>query len=148
MARNPAARPNPARVADEQARCFELKLKGRSVRAIAAEVGMAPSTVQDRLNAAYAELVLPLADEARKLDLERLDAWLAKLEDQLDNGEAAERIVPVLLRVAERRARLLGLDAPERAEMTVAALPADQDTADVLAAARARAEARLAELRG
>lgn len=149
MARNPAAKPNPAVIADEQAKCFELKRRGYSVRRIADETGIARSTVQDRLDAAYKEMVFPLADEVRLLELERLDAWLVRLEDQMTNGEAPERVVPVAIRVSERRAKLLGLDAPERQEMTVAQLGSDDASVlDVLARARQAADARIAALRG
>lgn len=142
-------KPSAAQLADRAVRCYELRLKGRTIRAIAEELGLPKSTVQDTLNTYIAELVLPLADEVRLLELDRLDTWLARLEDQLDNGEAPERVVPVLLKVQERRARLLGLDAPERAEMTVASVPADDAvTLDVLARARQAATDRIARLRG
>jgi hypothetical protein len=112
MASNPASIPNPAKVAEEQAACFEWKRKGLSVRAISQRVGLPRSTVQDRLDSAYSELVMPVAAEVRLLELERLDSWLARLEELLDNGEDPCRVIPVAVRVSERRARFLGLDAP------------------------------------
>lgn len=149
MARNPAASPNPAKVAQEQADAFRLKLDGLSVREIAAELDMPPSTVQDRLQAAYDDLVLPVADEVRQLELARLDRWQRKLEQRLDDGEAAERIIPVGLKVQERRSRYLGLDAPERQEIGVSSLAADDPaTLDILARARQATEDRIAGLRG
>lgn len=119
MARNPAAKPNPAKVAQETADCFRLKLDGLSVREIAATLGMTSSTVQNRLQAAYDDLVLPVADEVRQIELARLDRWQKRLEDRLVDGEAPERIIPIGLKVQERRSRYLGLDAPERADVTV-----------------------------
>ncbi len=138
---------NAAQIATEAAACYDRRLKGQSIRAIADAVGLPKTTVQERLDLYITDLVMPLADEVRLLELERLDSWAAKLEDQLGNGEAPERIVPVLLRVQERRARLLGLDAPERAEVSIPQLPADDATTAILAAARARAEERLATIR-
>lgn len=108
-----------AQIADQAARCYQLRLKGRTIRAIATEVGIAKSTAQDRLDSHIRDLVLPLADEVRLLELDRLDSWAARLEDRLDDGEAPERLIPVALKVQERRARLMGLDAPERADVTV-----------------------------
>lgn len=137
MARNPSAKPNPAKVAQEQHDAFQLKLKGLSVRAIAQELGMAPSTVQDRLRAAYDDLVLPAADEVRQLELARLDAWQVRLEERMEDGEDPVRVVPIGLKVQERRARLLGLDAPERQELTTTVLPAaDTAVEQLLAEAR------------
>lgn len=119
MARNPSSLPNPARIADEQHSCLELKRKGMSVRAIAAALKMTPSTVQGRLQAAFAELVLPAAEEVRKLDLERVDSYLKRLEDRLEQGEDPVRVIPIALKALERRAKLTGADAPILVDATV-----------------------------
>jgi hypothetical protein len=117
----PVARPNIVSIADQQAQCFDLKRQGYSVRAIAERVGMPKSTVQDRLNEAFAELVEPVAQQVRVMELERLDSWLLRLELQLQGMTSADDLPPTdelckvlatAVRVAERRARLLGLDAP------------------------------------
>ena len=137
MAYNPAAKPNRAKIADEQAAVLELRRKGYTVRQIAAQLGISKSTVQNRLDAAIAELVEPAAREVRLLELERLDAWQARLEGKLDDGEDPAKVVPIALKVQERRAKLLGLDAPERAEVTQTVLPAaDPAVAALLAQAR------------
>lgn len=142
-------KPSTAQLADRAVRCYELRLRGRTIRGIADELGIPKSTVQDTLNAYIAELVLPLADEVRLLELDRLDGWLGRLEDQLDNGEAPERVVPVLLKVQERRARLLGLDAPERVDATVHEVTAqDVELAEMLAEAKAKAAVDEQRLRG
>lgn len=121
MAKNPAADPNPALIASQQDECFALKLKGYSVRAIAEKTGIARSTVQDRLEAAYKALVQPAAAEARALEIERYDAWLKQLEDKVTGmTESSQgitldelcKVTATKTRVAERRARLMGLDAP------------------------------------
>lgn len=132
MARNPAAQPNPAQVAKETHDCFKLKLDGCSVREIADELGLTKSTVQNRLQAAYDDLVLPVADEVRQIELARLDRWQRKLEQRIDDGEAAERIVPIGLKVQERRSKYLGLDAPERSEHTFPLLPVADDAVEQL----------------
>ena len=46
MASNPASIPNPAKVAEEQAACFEWKRKGLSVRAISQRVGLPRSSLK------------------------------------------------------------------------------------------------------
>lgn len=138
MARNPASKPNPATIADEQARAFRLKLDGLSVREIANHMGMARSTVQDRLDAAYDELVHPLAEEVRQLELARLDRWQKRLEDRLEDGEAPERIIPIGLKVLDRRAKYLGLDAPLRVDANVTeTTQEDLAIQDLLSAAHA-----------
>lgn len=149
MARNPAAGPNPAKVADEQHQCLDLKRKGMSVRAIADELKMSSSTVQARLKAAYAELVLPLAEEVRKLDLERIDAYLVRLEDRLEQGEDPIRVVPIALKALERRAKLTGADAPIQVDATVTeTTQQDLELAEMLREAKAAQAADESRLRG
>ena len=148
MARNPAAMPNPAKIADEQATVLDMRRKGFSVRRIAQETGIPRSTVQDRLDAAIAELVLPLADEVRLIELERLDTWQARLEERLEDGEDPVRVVPVAVKVSESRRKLLGSDEPDRLEHTVPVVTdPDGSTASVLDQARQAAADRIARLR-
>lgn len=141
MARNPAAKPNPAKIADEQERCFKLKLKGLSVRAIAAETGIPRSTVQDRLDVAYSELVTPLAETSKQIELERLDGWQAKLEESLEAGEDPVRVIPVLINLSTRRAKIEGYDAAQKVEQAVTDVTPDVRVAALVRAAQARSEA-------
>lgn len=119
--RPPQAEPNAAKIALEQDQCFGLKLKGYSLRGIAAETGIPRSTVQDRLDAAYKALVQPAAAEARAIEIERYDAWLLRLERKVAELEESEagisldelcKVTVTKNQVAARRARLMGLDAP------------------------------------
>ena len=81
--------------------------------------------------AAVRELVDP--DEVREhvdLQLHRLDRALAVAVDIADDRDqpvdARLRAIDRVVRVEERRARLLGLDAPQRAELGIRPLPAVQ----------------------
>ena len=49
-------------------------------------------------------------EDARKVCVARLDNWLTKLADQIDAGDL--KAIGTALKIEERRARLLGLDAP------------------------------------
>ncbi len=147
MARNPASTPNPAKIAQQQEEIYQLRLQGLTVRQIATQIGMPRSTVQNRLDSEITGRVLPVADEVRLLEVDRLDAWLARLENRLEQGEDPVRVVPVLLKVQERRARLLGLDAPERADVTVHQVDAeDIELRELIDEARAKQAAEEAEL--
>lgn len=148
MARNPAAKPNPARIAAEQATVFALKLKGKSVRAIAAETGIPRSTVQDRLDAAYAELVSPLAEQSKVIELERLNSWQVKLEESLDRGEDPIRVVPVLIQVSTRRAKIEGYEAAQKVEQAVTDVTPPVRVAALVRQAQADSEADEAAVRG
>jgi hypothetical protein len=93
-----------------------------SLEKIAKEVRLGKATVHARIQAEIAARVLPLVDEVRKMELDRLDRWLEKLDAQIQDDEAAggcARNIEVAVKVAERRAKLLGINAPEKVEATV-----------------------------
>ena len=115
----PQARDNDAKVAEEQIRCYELRLTGMSIRNIAKATGLSVGCVHNRIQAEIRQRVLPLAEEVRQMELDRLDRWLTKLDAQIQQNQSVARNVEVAVKVAERRARLLGIDAPERIDATV-----------------------------
>ena len=92
-----------------KARCVELALAGHSYDEIALEVGYqnrgtAWRAVQDSLNSRIAEAVT----EYRDLELARLDALQAAHWPQAVDGSV--RSADLVLRVIDRRMKLLGLD--------------------------------------
>lgn len=118
MGNIPQAHSNSVQVAEEQIACYALRLKGLTIRAIADELNMAKSTVERRLIAERESRVAPLADEVRQLELDRLDHFTAKLWDRIDfGGKSTARDIEVAMKVSERRAKLLGLDAPEKQQI-------------------------------
>ncbi|HKJ76511.1 MAG TPA: hypothetical protein VKA64_04830, partial [Gammaproteobacteria bacterium] len=56
------------------------------------------------------------AEEVKRLELERLDRMLLSLWPKVTNGDP--QAVEKALKVSERRARLLGIDAPTRGELS------------------------------
>jgi hypothetical protein len=107
---------NRLEAAEKQRQALELRKVGKTFEYIAKKVGY--RGVSGAYNAVMAGLKATLqepADEVRVLELSRLDVML---ERQL---EAAERGVPQavdrVLRIMERRARYLGLDAPVKQEV-------------------------------
>lgn len=99
-----------------------LRLRGKSVREIGRELGIAKSVVQEDLTAVYLR-TQDSADDAilleRKMSLERLDMMLAGVIDRATTAdlEAIDRV----LRIDTRRSRLLGLDAPAKLEHAASA---------------------------
>lgn len=140
-------RSDAARIATEQARALKLKLDGCTVREIADDLRVSVGTAQNRITDAMAELVLPVADEVRQMELARLDRWQRKLEQRLDDGEDPVRVVPVALQVQTRRSKYLGLDAPERTEITAHQIGAeDIEMIEMVNEAKARNAAVLAAI--
>lgn len=167
--RNPSARQkSDAELAERDANVWRLRLKGRSLRQIGAEVGLSHVYVREILERGYEERIYPKVDEARTMELERLDelqqaAWAVLERHHLtvshgrivrdEDGQAILDDGPVLnaidrlLRVAERRARMLGLDAPTKVEGDHTHRVPSPELLDRVAAAREVMEAREAQLR-
>lgn len=145
--RHPKTLPNQAKVAEEQKRCYELRLKGHSIRAIAEIVGLPKSTVHERIEAEIANTVPPLAEQVRQMELDRLDRWLLALEDKIADGDT--HAITTAIKVAERRAKYLGIDSAVKVEAQVHEVTQeDLALAEMIREAKARAaveEARIKE---
>jgi hypothetical protein len=143
--------PNKAGAAEQSRRCYELKLAGWSHDKIAAELKISHGTVANRIEAHLKLRVQPLADELRAVMVDRLDLCIERLHDQIQDDEQAGRLarnIEVLVKVEERRAKLLGVDAPERVEATVHEVSAtDVALAELVREAQAAAAVAEAALR-
>jgi transcriptional regulator with XRE-family HTH domain len=130
---------NPAQVADEAERCFELKAKGWTVRRIADEVGLSSATVQRRITNACERRVSPKVEHYRAVQDETLDAAQQVVQDIIENATDYElklKAVDRLGRILERRARLRGLDAPVRVDTAVTQQPQTEAELEALLAAQ------------
>lgn len=124
--------------AERDARACELRAQGWSYKRIAKEMGVDVHTVHDGVKRALRMIVQEPAEDVRTLELERLDrlyeAALAVLEREhvtvsqgkviyngteplLDDGPVLQAI-DRLLKIQERRARLLGLDAATKTNVS------------------------------
>jgi hypothetical protein len=96
---------------------LELRKAGASYRTIAEQLGYrGVSGAFKAVTSALKATLKEPAEELRTLELERLDAMLLPLWRRVQNGD--EKAVDRVLRIAERRAKLLGLDAPTRRELS------------------------------
>lgn len=114
------ASPRRINVAEKQRQALELRKAGASYAMIAERLGY------ENKGSAYRAVMTALdrtlrepADELRELEVARLDALLLALWPQATRGDlgAIDRV----LRLMERRAKLLGLDAPTQVNVTQAA---------------------------
>ncbi|MGW1433116.1 hypothetical protein ACWD6K_31410 [Streptomyces sp. NPDC002431] len=145
---DPQARPHDGRgrfvrtltTAERDAAAADLRSKGWTYRRIAAQLGYnhradAYNAVQRVLK----ETVREAGEELRTLELERLDALYAAATEVLErehvtvsNGRVVDlngmplpddgpvlAAIDRLLKIQERRAKLLGLDAPAKAAVTI-----------------------------
>jgi predicted DNA-binding protein (UPF0251 family) len=169
MADNPQSHGNRAETAERRAEAYRLKLRGLSDREAGLRMGVSHTTIQNWTKQEADERVLPLADELRKVQLERLGEMRQAALDVLerihyavshgkvveapgpDGGpleDSAPRLAAIdrLLRVEERIARLMGLDAPTRSEIEARIEQKPDELLAKIAAARAAQAASEAEL--
>ena len=97
---------------------LELRKKGHTFARIAEEIGYADAaTAYNAVMKALQETFREPAEELRGLEATRLDDLQEKLSGNIGPGNVA--VVDRVLRIMERRARLLGLDMPSKAEVEV-----------------------------
>lgn len=107
-----------ARTAARRQRALELRIEGKTVRQIAAELGVSKTQIGKDLQrelAALDQANQASAAELRALELERLDTLDAKVRVGLE-AETDPRLVREAIRVSEQRSKLLGLYAPTKVE--------------------------------
>jgi len=107
---------------ERKMKALELRKAGVDYMTIAKRLGYASASGAH--NAVKAALKLTLqepADDLRKLELERIDAALSAIWTQVMKGNhgAVDRFI----RLSERRARLIGLDAPQKIEANLSEKP-------------------------
>lgn len=100
--------------ADRRARALDMRREGMSLRAIAVKLGMNVSSVWETIQVGLAETVKPVSEELRELELQRLDHLLAKNKNAVNAGDT--HAIRAQVRIIEARAKLLGLNAPEKHE--------------------------------
>ncbi|WP_328494113.1 helix-turn-helix domain-containing protein [Streptomyces sp. NBC_00414] len=132
---------NPAQRSEVRLKAYELSLKGKSNTAIGEELGVSRETVRTLIKEYIDGLTVPMAEQMRKSEddkLNRREALLWALRDEkykvvshgkvvIDTatGEPVKDIDPLLKvdtalgRIAERRASLWGLNMPTKTEHTV-----------------------------
>src|SRR5690606_34877588 len=101
---------------DRMLAALELRKQGLTYRQIAAQTGYKSAQAAHKaVMTALQRTTQEPADEVRKLELERLDALLFGVWEAAINGD--DKAVNNALRIMERRAQLLGLDAPVKIEV-------------------------------
>ena len=104
-------------VAGQQEQVFQLKLAGWSYQRIADHVGISVGTVSNRLKAAIADHVGPLAEEyvdTREAELSDLYAKAYRLAiDTKRDDDVRLRAINTCAKLNESRRKLRGADAPQ-----------------------------------
>lgn len=119
MAEGKRGQSKKIKATERRSLALELRIAGNSYREIAKQTGVSVSTVWDDIN----DALLALADKEqekttllRQLDLERLDALLVANWTEATHGNT--QASNVIVRILDRRAKLLGLDKPQQLDIT------------------------------
>lgn len=106
--------PGKVKTAFLERECLRLRMEGLSHRAIARELGVAPSTAYKRVHDGLHELNhgnAAQAAELRELEALRLDEMQDAVWEKAIDGDL--RALDRVLAIMARRSRLLGLDMAE-----------------------------------
>lgn len=97
----------------------ELRLQGHDYETIGPLLGIKPDKAQQLVTDAMNAIAAPLADTleaVRNLDLKRLDKMMIPFMTSACEGD--HHSAAVVLKIMERRAQLLGLDAPKNVNLS------------------------------
>jgi hypothetical protein len=98
------------------ARVFELRIQGFTFEQIASEVGyQGASGAWQAYQRVKESHIFESVEEARQLELMRLDEMQFAIWDRAINGELSA--LSCVLKIMDRRAKLLGLDKPEKVDV-------------------------------
>jgi hypothetical protein len=103
-------------------------------REIAVQVGMSTAGVYKAYNRAMTRVIAPSIEEHRELELDRLDILQRTYWQPAVNGNL--RAADYVLRVIDKRAKLLGLDAPLKVQAEVVTYDGSDLDAEVERVAR------------
>ena len=100
-------------------KAIEMRVEGFSYREIAKELGVSVATAFNDVEAVIErnkQEANENADKARRIAIQRIDVAVRGLMPDVRAGNA--RSAEVMAKLEERRAKLVGLDAPEKRELT------------------------------
>jgi DNA-binding CsgD family transcriptional regulator len=97
---------------ERQTYMLQLRRTGTSLAEICSMMELSMSSVKSCLKGAYSKLSMEHeAEESRQLELVRLDEVMHAYYDKAIEGD--EKAADIVFKSMDRRAKLLGLDAPE-----------------------------------
>lgn len=91
-------------------KAYDLRLRGKSYRQIGSELGISAATAYRYVTDYLDSVTLPLVDQVRKTEVDRLQRYLDVLDARIDDGD--DKAVNIAIRVSERLCKMLGVDQP------------------------------------
>jgi len=120
--------PEPA-LLEVEAQVVELRKAGVTWAGIASRTGYAtPAGAYKAYQRAAERLIRPNLEEHRDMELERLDRLQAGVWAKAISGDV--RALDSVLRIIDRRSRILGLDAPKEVNLKAEVITHDRNSID------------------
>jgi hypothetical protein len=95
---------------DLRIRAYELRLAGNSWRQIGSALGIGHETARRWVKEHLDATELPLVDEIRKTEVDRLLRYLERLDIRIDEGD--DKAISLAIKISERLCKMLGADMP------------------------------------
>ncbi|HET6330035.1 MAG TPA: helix-turn-helix domain-containing protein [Holophagaceae bacterium] len=92
---------------DQRRRALQLRRQGFTYPEIAEELGVSTRTAKRAVDVGLQDYMLPVAEEARVYELERLNHLYSKLEPKIDKGD--EKAIRIASQLIELRCKIQGL---------------------------------------
>jgi transposase len=89
---------------------YELRLSGKTYREIGMSLDISHVTAYRWVRAHMDSVTLPLIEEVRKQEVDRLTRYLDRLDARVDEGD--DRAIALAIKISESLRKLLGADVP------------------------------------
>lgn len=99
-------------------------MAGQSLRTIEKDLGIPRATVARYRDLALSSIATPMIEEARTLELERLDTLIEAVWSSAATGD--EKAIASYIKLSDKRVALLGLNKPIQVESTVTEVTAQE----------------------
>lgn len=95
---------------DRKNEAYRLRVAGKTYRDIGRLMGIGHGTAERWCKEYMEATALPLIDEVRKMEVDRLTRYLDVLDARIDDGD--DKAVNLAIKVSESLRKLLGVDVP------------------------------------
>lgn len=115
---------------EREMRALDYRRKGHTYEEISRYMGLGgPGVAYRIIQRAMSKAIVENADEVRAVELDRLDGFLTRLQEKIERGDT--KAIDTALRIMDRRAKMLGLDAPTKVQAEVTTHDADSIDGEV-----------------
>lgn len=96
-------------------KAYDMRLRGKTYRQIGAALGVSHVTAYKWVTEYLSNVTLPLVEEVRKQEVDRMLRYLEVLDGRIDEGD--DKAVSLAIKVSERLCKMLGADMPTQVQV-------------------------------